>query len=1186
MHSGRMRKCAAACLLLLGLFAVSWTGADAAQTGRAGTGTTVGVGIAGDACDGPVIPELPEGWETDEETERKLEEETDGKMKGEHAGESERATEAGHAGESEKETEAGHAGESEKTTEAEAHGDLEEEAEKDTGIPVLADTNGEVEVHLYAPDGHFYPVGTTFRVLDIADAVGECADKEAKCQELAQSLRDMWKEGLQGERAFFSYYLMVKDETGAELDLPDAAAVHIIIRNAQFYEDACARMDHYRVACLGKGNEFVELKDVEILRDDQEQAVILRVEAKKMGWMSILQSEGAKLDAGEETEDSGGENLELWGESEVPEETEGLGGDDLDLWEEHETQTETEGLGEDDLDLWEEHETQTETEGLGGEDVQIGDGVWEDPGTGSLVEPVPWQDPNLGEENQEQEYQLGDGQDDAPDGLTEDLLGVETASAPSVISFASAGSSGTPVTSEGSGFVKMMPKNVNGAYRASRWYAGITSYAPFNNAGASVKAMKLEETFDFFYPLDETAKGKFGAVYKKILYFDGVWYDLKITVENYTNQTYTGQKGELVSVYPPVGFSSTGISFRFKDAMGEVLLKMEYFENGKAYKTASPVKTRFQWWDVDNAQRFGLRMEDGSIQTKYYQSDDCLVYYQKQTAVVDKKQYFVVTAADDIDGYGDKRGNVGFALKDCSTYYLLIGETDKIKESPERRVDKEVIARWKSQLLQGNADDLSAGILIQSDLEVAIPPDKDYPKKAVSNDGESWAKSNTLTQIDGNFYYRVRQYVPWEDPVNYFDKLVFRDELPAGVDFVGKLKIVRLEDGKNVTKQFTTDSANDVVTAKATDNFLANKELYGYTYDLTFQVRMDPGEMTPAYQGNTATYTVKNKASVRIVIPGDDTYNTESNEVTTTASVGRATQQAPMKRLDANPSLTEKTLSSAAEEIVFSIYQTIPANAAAWLPSKLTFTDTLADCLEYRSAAVYVLQGASYVQADGFAISAAGQTVTAAKAFRPSDQTFRLDIRCAIRSGYDMQAYRQVIANRYWCLIPNRAQVELAWEHGDPQTVSQQTNEVVVKVSEGPIKVRLTLTKEIDTADIVWAHGRPTFTFCVSGEDLDRIRHTYYDTVEFTPDNVGSGAKATLSTTFTIPAGWYTATEEKTVRYRLNAVHSVQSGSAAGDKAVFDLSATSQGAATFYNIKTTDEGESHSAFVRNVMAAR
>lgn len=223
-----------------------------------------------------------------------------------------------------------------------------------------------------------------------------------------------------------------------------------------------------------------------------------------------------------------------------------------------------------------------------------------------------------------------------------------------------------------------------------------------------------------------------------------------------------------------------------------------------------------------------------------------------------------------------------------------------------------------------------------------------------------------------------------------------------------------------------------------------------------------------------------------------------------------------------------------------------------------------------------------------------------------------------------MKTYAQTAGNRRWYVVPNKARMKVVWAKGSPSSEEKETNEVKVKLLAGAVEAQLRITKEIDAADIVWAHGNPTFTFCISGEDVLGGRHTWYRTVEFTPGSAqasggtqtpgstqvaggtqtpgstqASGGtqtpggtrasdstqttagKTSLSVLLTVPAGWYTVSEEKTMRYRLQSIHSLENGILSGETAVFDVSGGQTGSAVFYNQKTTDEKESHSAFVKN-----
>ena len=48
----------------------------------------------------------------------------------------------------------------------------------------------------------------------------------------------------------------------------------------------------------------------------------------------------------------------------------------------------------------------------------------------------------------------------------------------------------------------------------------------------------------------------------------------------------------------------------------------------------------------------------------------------------------------------------------------------------------------------------------------------------------------------------------------------------------------------------------------------------------------------------------------------------------------------------------------------------------------------------------------------------------------------------------------------------------------------------------------LTVIKQIKKADIVWAHGNPTFLFSISGANLNGMDHTYYGCIQFTDEDV------------------------------------------------------------------------------------
>lgn len=182
----------------------------------------------------------------------------------------------------------------------------------------------------------------------------------------------------------------------------------------------------------------------------------------------------------------------------------------------------------------------------------------------------------------------------------------------------------------------------------------------------------------------------------------------------------------------------------------------------------------------------------------------------------------------------------------------------------------------------------------------------------------------------------------------------------------------------------------------------------------------------------------------------------------------------------------------------------------------------------------------------------------------------------------------EINAPQGYALDPTPQDVEVKYKDKDTSV----TNTSVTFVNER-LYSTITVTKDIDYSDIVWEHGNPTFTFKVDGTDILGNSHTYYETVEFTPEvQPGREGVVSKSVTFQVFAGTYTVSEEKTARYELNSIYGIVNGKVQGETAVLDVSGKkdgtdalgTNGAATFYNVKITDEDLTHTAFVKNTIA--
>lgn len=154
-------------------------------------------------------------------------------------------------------------------------------------------------------------------------------------------------------------------------------------------------------------------------------------------------------------------------------------------------------------------------------------------------------------------------------------------------------------------------------------------------------------------------------------------------------------------------------------------------------------------------------------------------------------------------------------------------------------------------------------------------------------------------------------------------------------------------------------------------------------------------------------------------------------------------------------------------------------------------------------------------------------------------------------------------------------------------------------VTDPQISCELTAVKRIKIADIVYAHGNPTFTFRVDGTDSNGKSHTYYKTVTFSEmyvknyveqykkDNGGAEPLyIEASVIFTeLPFGTYIITEVETNRYELKDI-AATNGTVQedGKSAKFVLDDEKKIYKAVLTNEKTDQGEtSHTAQVTNIV---
>lgn len=712
-------------------------------------------------------------------------------------------------------------------------------------------------------------------------------------------------------------------------------------------------------------------------------------------------------------------------------------------------------------------------------------------------------------------------------------------------------------------------------YFPVRFYPGISSLEPFCSSG-SVTQKWFNENWVYFHPRKKGEGGTFGIIYRKVLYYNHRWHDLKMTVVDYSDKARC-DGGVMTESYPFMGFCKQQIAYNFYEVLGEYTMKCEILDSETGANARADI--RFQWWDIDGAQRFGIRLLDGSIGDRYYYGNS-IVNFQTNQTIAGVTGMEVTVGAPVNSELDDPEGCVVYEIKQCSSYYMGVGFRDHIEE--DANVLSEKKTKMYNEELESGQYSGARSMLNQTDTSLSVIRTP-APEKAVSNDGSSWAAENTLPVINGEYWYRIRQFVPWQYSNAYYESFVLKDALPRGVNYGGSMKIIREEDGKDVTGWFTVSAEQNVVMASAKNETRNSGDFYGYHYQVMFRAAMKPEEAETVYDADVVKYQVTNTAQLVIKHNRDTGYTTEnSNPTVTKASLKREEQPAPKKGFEEDQTLTEKQILTDRQEMVFAVFQQVPVNGTGFKPAKIMMEDTLESCLSHiRTEVKLKKQGADTWEAlQGWTVQQKGQTVTAERAFEEKYEggTLMFQITCRIRRPVDLKSWQvKQEDGSVWAVIPNKAAVSFWWAKGNPDKVTKETNEVRVRLRENHIR----LTKEIEGSDIVWDHGNPVFIMKVEGTDVDGQYHRWVEMLEFTEQNTDDTKKAGLTVDFTVPAGVYTASEESVIRYGQKEVRSVTGGKTEGMHAVFDLGSGGDGSAVFYNEKINDEKESHTAFVRN-----
>ena len=503
-----------------------------------------------------------------------------------------------------------------------------------------------------------------------------------------------------------------------------------------------------------------------------------------------------------------------------------------------------------------------------------------------------------------------------------------------------------------------------------------TKVYPWSNAGNNVVAgMRQGGTVEgpYYVPLNDNAKGKFGFRITHVGYNKetNTKLDLLLTSTNYHNYTYdyTGEK--ITGIYPMFGVSNARkLWITFKDELSAQEIKIDIVKSG----TNTPVtgNYRFRWLDIDLYQRFGIRLQNGSIAHRYA-TKDSVVNVVKKTQF--SHTYEVLTGpAPEVKGEAPQN-TVVYELDNSSGFYLAILRSGCGSHSieTERRIRKTFEA------VKSGSCKTSAGL--NWDAKGYGPVEYPALMKKTGNALSSQGNSNSLSDSTGEYYYTLQTDIPEEHPAYFYNSCKITDALPAGVDYSGYAAVKLLPSETDVSSWFTISTAGDVLNFQATAEALANADFYGKTYEFQIKVKMDPTEITPVYSGDSYKYEVKNKASITCRHKNGQEGTNWSNEVMTscTRTKNRVSGTEVKKytaNIQENAWKTDLLLPGPDSTYQYKLSVKVPDNEYGGYMTKLEVSDTLPAGAEKTGDAVLIYENGSTRVDNRFTVNAVGKKIT------------------------------------------------------------------------------------------------------------------------------------------------------------------------------------------------------------------
>lgn len=402
---------------------------------------------------------------------------------------------------------------------------------------------------------------------------------------------------------------------------------------------------------------------------------------------------------------------------------------------------------------------------------------------------------------------------------------------------------GATIYTEGS---LALPKDYTG-YIVSSLPRPSVNYSVQDESGQSAYNMSKMAN----YNEDEKDAGKLYAIYPNALNYNGVHYDVRLTIADWEFQTNRIDENQPATLR----FSNKRPGIHV-NRIYSVHFYMEFFEHG----TTTPVNAKgyVTYRDVDHQQ--GIVFQKG---------------YDK---------FFVGSQA---------KGNIGYSLtKAGNPYFYDKGDSDSVTEKDitnwmtatfnGARVDtvftffnitevdgKRVISNNSSD----GAMDLDSTKLIRGPISI---------QKYVTDTDEKLVISDTLNQQPQprkeDFYYTLVLRVPPESTYTYYKSLEVTDKIDKGLKINSAGIKIADENEADVTSYFhiTVDSSNKLAVIAKADK-LASSSFYEHSYSIKVPVNIkDSTDLTAYWDEGKQMARIDNKCSVTY-----DSIMINSNEVHT-----------------------------------------------------------------------------------------------------------------------------------------------------------------------------------------------------------------------------------------------------------------------------------------------------------------